>query len=124
MKKLKKPLFVMLGLVALAAGGAGAAQAVGGGEERKGTEAKGTEASEKAEPNEANEKADGGNLRGSAFERAERAAVQKAGGGKVQEAEKGDDADAAYEVAVRKRDGSVVEYHLDRDFKVIGTEKE
>ena len=115
MKKLKKPLFVMLGLVALAAGGAGAAQAVGGGEERKGTEAKGTEASEKA---------DGGNLRGSAFERAERAAVQKAGGGKVQEAEKGDDADAAYEVAVRKRDGSVVEYHLDRDFKVIGTEKE
>ncbi len=117
MKKPKKPLVVMLGLVALAAGGAGAAQAVGGGDER-------AEKPEGTEKSERNEKSDGGNLRGSALERAGRAAISKAGGGKVLEAEKGDDADAAYEVAVRKSDGSVIEYHLDRDFKVIGTEKE
>ncbi len=113
MKKLKKPLVVMLGLVALAAGGTGVAGAVGGGEERG-----------EREGNEANEKADGGSLRGSAFERAERAALKEAGGGEVLEAEKCDDADAAYEVAVRKSNGSLIEYHLDRDFKVIGTEKE
>ena len=40
------------------------------------------------------------------------------------EAEKGDDAGAAYEVAVKKRDGSVVEYHFDSQFRVTGTEKE
>jgi len=50
--------------------------------------------------------------------------VKAAGGGKVVEAEKGDDSDGAYEVAVRKADGSVVEYHLDSAFKVVGTEKE
>jgi len=114
MNKLKKPVVVMLGLVALAAGGAGGAQAVSGGEERAGGK----------EANEVNEKSDGANLRGSAFERAERAAVKAAGGGKVVEAEKGDDSDGAYEVAVRKADGSVVEYHLDSAFKVVGTEKE
>jgi len=118
MNKVKKPLVVMLGLVALAAGGAGAAQAVSGGEERGGEERGAREA------NEANEKSDGANLRGGAFERAERAAVKAAGGGKVVEAEKGDDSDGAYEVAVRKADGSVVEYHLDSAFKVVGTEKE
>ncbi len=107
---IKKPLVVLLGLIALAAGGAGVAQAIGGGEENEGREE--------------NEQADGGALRGGAFDRAERAALARAGGGDVLEAEKGDDGDAAYEVAVRKRDGSVVEYHLDGSFKVIGTEKE
>ncbi len=108
MQKLKQPLVVVLGLAALAAGGAGAAQAIGGDEER----------------DEGSERADGGNLRGQALERAERAAVGAAGGGEVLEAEKGDDSDGAYEVAVRKHDGSVVELHLDREFKVVGTERE
>jgi len=115
MERLKKPLVVALGLVALAAGGAGAAQAIGGGDEGDGAERDGAER---------NEKADGGNLGGSAFQRAERAALSAAGGGKVVEAEKGDDSDGAYEVAVRNSDGSVVEYHLDGAFRVIGSEKE
>ena len=108
--RFKKPLVVLLGLIALAAGGAGMAQAVGGGEENEGREE--------------NEQADGGNLSGAAFDRAEQSALKQAGGGEVVEAEKGDDAGAAYEVAVKKRDGSVVEYQLDSQFRVTGTEKE
>ena len=96
--------------VVLAAGGAGVAQAVSGSEEEGGREA--------------NEKADGGNLSGDAKGRAERAAVSAAGGGTVVESEKGDDGSAAYEVAVKKADGSTVEYHLDGNFKVIGTERD
>jgi uncharacterized membrane protein YkoI len=107
--RIKKPLVVLLGLVALAAGGAGVAQGVGGDDD---------------DGREANEQADGGNLHGDSLKRAERSALATAGGGEVIEAEKGDDSDGAYEVAVRKRDGSVVEYHLDSNFKVIGTEKE
>lgn len=113
MKKLNKPLVAMLGLVALAAGGAGVAQAVGGDQERG-----------EREGSEANDGPDGGSLRGGAFERAERAALKEAGGGQVLEAETGDKADAAYEVAVRRSDGSVIEYHLDRGFRVIGTEQD
>ena len=105
--RMRKPAAIALGLLALAAGGAGVAQAVGGGE-----------------GGEENEKADGGNLRGAAFDRAERAALKAAGGGEVIEAERGDDSDGAYEVAVRTGDGQVVEYHLDSGFRVVGTEKE
>ncbi len=85
--RMRKPVAISLGLLALAAGGAGVAQAVGG------------------EGDEENEKADGGKLRGAAFDRAERAALKAAGGGEVIEAERGDDSDGAYEVAVRKDDG-------------------
>ena len=109
--EIKKPLVVLLGLIALAAGGAGVAQAIGGGDDDGGR-------------GEQNEKADGGNLSGDAKGRAERAAVSAAGGGTVVESEKGDDGNAAYEVAVKKPDGSTVEYHLDGNFKVIGTEKD
>jgi len=101
---------IALTTVALAAGGAGVAQAVGGGDDE-------------GRP-EGNEKADGGNLSGAPLKRAGRSALAAAGGGEVVEAERGDDSDGAYEVAVRKRDGSVVEYHLDRGFRVVGSERD
>ena len=64
----------------------------------------------------------GGNERplgGSELERATAAALRHTGGGKVVEAETGDDG-AAYEVEVRLPDGRQVEVTLDTSFDVVG----
>lgn len=62
-------------------------------------------------------------LSGNALERAKEAALRHTGGGTVIETEVGDGG-AAYGVEIRLDDGSVVEVHLDADFKVIGQESD
>ena len=58
-------------------------------------------------------------IRGSALDRASAAALDHVGGGRVTETEVGDE-EGYYEVEVTRPDGSQVDVHLDRDFKVIG----
>lgn len=53
-------------------------------------------------------------------EQARRAALAATGGGRVLEAEADDDGDVAYEVAVERPDGIVVEVQLDQGFEVRG----
>lgn len=60
-------------------------------------------------------------LTGSNLERATAAALRHTGGGTVIETEVGDDG-AAYGVEIQLDDGSVVEVNLDADFDVIGSE--
>jgi uncharacterized membrane protein YkoI len=83
-------------VAALAVGGAGLAKAVGG---------------DSDEP-----------VTGSAAEKARSAALGAAGGGTVLEVERQDgDGAGAYEVEVRRTDGSTVEIHLDAGFRPVGT---
>ena len=58
---------------------------------------------------------------GADAEKAKSAALAAVGGGTVTEVER-DDGGAAYEVEVRRDDGSQVEVHLDGDFDVVGQE--
>jgi hypothetical protein len=60
-------------------------------------------------------------LTGNAYDRATAAALDHVGEGTVTETEAGDGA-AAYEVEVRRDDGSHVEVQLDRNFEVLGQE--
>lgn len=60
-------------------------------------------------------------LRGNAYDRATAAALEHVGEGTVTETEAGDGG-SAYEVEVRRADGSQVEVQLDENFKVIGQE--
>jgi hypothetical protein len=62
-------------------------------------------------------------LTGSAHDRATAAALEHVGGGAVTETEVGEDG-AAYEVGVRRADGSEVEIKLDANFDVTGTERD
>lgn len=85
-----------VGATALAAGGAGIAQAVGGESEE--------------------------NVTGPAAGKARSAALDAAGGGTVLEVERQDgDGAGVYEVEVRRADGSQVEIHLDAQFKPLGS---
>jgi uncharacterized membrane protein YkoI len=59
-------------------------------------------------------------LRGATLDRAGAAAVEHLGGGTVLEAEVGDGGEA-YEVEVRRDDGTVVEVYLDDSFAVTGS---
>ncbi len=79
----------------LAAGGVGIAYAVGGESEEQVT--------------------------GAAAEKAKSAALEAVGGGTVSEIERQDgDGGGAFEVEVKRDDGSQVEVHVDRDFDVVG----
>ncbi len=81
-------------VVAVAALGAGIAQAVSGGENT---------------------------VSGAATKKAGDAALAAVGGGTVREVERADeDGAGAYEVEVRRTDGSEVEVHLDAQFQVLG----
>ncbi len=60
-------------------------------------------------------------IEGAALERAEEAALQETGGGRVTETELGDE-ESYYEVEVTLDDGSQVDVQLDRDFQVVGSE--
>jgi uncharacterized membrane protein YkoI len=89
-------------IAALAVGGAGAAGAFSAGDD------------------EAGEKEDGKALTGATADRAGKAALEAAGGGEVLETEADDEGEpggGAYEVAVKRPDGSTVEVQLDRAFK-------
>ena len=58
-------------------------------------------------------------LEGSERDRVSSAAVDAVGGGKVVDAEASDDRGEAYEVEVRKDDGSEVDVTLDKDLNVV-----
>ncbi len=58
-------------------------------------------------------------LEGSERDRVSSAAVDAVGGGKVVDAETSDDRGEAYEVEVRKTDGSEVDVTLDKDLNVV-----
>ena len=60
-------------------------------------------------------------ITGAARERAEDAALRHTGGGRVTGTEAGDE-EGAYEVEVTRTGGGSVDVHLDRDFRVLGTE--
>lgn len=62
-------------------------------------------------------------LTGRAYDRATVAALDHVGEGTVTETETGEGS-AAYEVEIRRSDGSQVEVQLDRNFKVMGTEND
>ena len=89
-------LIAIAAVAALAAGGAAIAGATGGGDD---------DATDKA-------------ISGQALDRAKAAALGHTGGGKVTETEAGDE-EGAYEVEVTRADGSQVDVHLDKSFKVI-----
>jgi hypothetical protein len=59
-------------------------------------------------------------LTGSNYDQATQAALDHVGGGTVIETEAGDNG-SAYEVGIRKDDGSVVEVSLDENFNVVGS---
>ena len=62
-------------------------------------------------------------ITGSALERAGDAALESTGGGRVTDTEV-DDEEGYYEVEVTRDDGSQVDVHLNRDFKVTGDEED
>jgi uncharacterized membrane protein YkoI len=94
--KLKGAVIATVVLVALAAGGVAIAGAAGGGDD---------DSTDKA-------------ITGAALDRAKAVALDHTGGGKVTGTEAGDE-EGAYEVEVTRADGSQVDVHLDKSFKVI-----
>jgi uncharacterized membrane protein YkoI len=95
MTKKKLVASVAAVILALGAGGAGIAYATGGDSEERVT--------------------------GPDAGKAKSAALAAVGGGTVTEVER-DDGNGAFEVEVRRDDGSQVEVHLDRDLNVVGRE--
>jgi hypothetical protein len=95
MKLNRRIALIVAAVAVLAAGGAGIAKAVGVG--------------------------DDGQVTGPAAEQAKAAALKAAGGGTVLGVEgKDGDGAGAYEVEVRKADGSTVEVHLNAAFESVG----
>jgi hypothetical protein len=62
-------------------------------------------------------------ITGTALEQASDAALDHVGEGRVTDTEVGDE-DSYYEVEVTKDDGSEVDVQLDRDFSVVGEERD
>jgi uncharacterized membrane protein YkoI len=96
--KFKGVLIAIAAVAVLAVGGTAIAGAAGGGDD---------DATDKA-------------ISGQAFDRASAAALAETGGGKVTETEAGDE-EGAYEVEVTRADGSQVDVHLDKNFKVLSS---
>jgi uncharacterized membrane protein YkoI len=96
--KLKGVLIAIAAVAVLAVGGTAIAGAAGGGDD---------DATDKA-------------ISGQALDRASAAALAETGGGKVTETEMGDE-EGAYEVEVTRADGSQVDVHLNKDFKVLNS---
>jgi len=96
--KFKGVLIAIAAVAVLAVGGTAIAGAAGGGDD---------DATDKA-------------ISGQALDRASSAALAETGGGKVTETEVGDE-EGAYEVEVTRADGSQVDVHLDKDFKVLSS---
>ena len=59
---------------------------------------------------------------GSGADRAKSAAVQAVGGGTAVSVEQGDEPNVAYEVEVRRADGSLVEVAIDDRYRALGSE--
>ncbi len=93
--KLKGMIIAGVAIAGLAVGGTAIAGAAGGDDD----------ASDKA-------------ISGSALDKASAAALEHTGGGSVTETEAGDE-EGAYEVEVKREDGSSVDVHLDKGFKVL-----
>ena len=93
--KLKGMTAAIVAIAALGIGGAAIAGAAGGDDD----------ASDKA-------------ITGSALTKASDAALAHTGGGEVTETEAGDE-EGAYEIEVKREDGSSVDVHLNKDFKVL-----
>jgi hypothetical protein len=91
--KSKRVLIVAGSIAGLALGGAGIAKAIGGDDEGK-------------------------PITGDALQRASKVALDRTGGGRVTGTELRDE-EGYYEVEVTRSDGSEVDVHLDRGFKVI-----
>jgi hypothetical protein len=98
MTRRRKLLITAAGVLALGAGGAGIAQAVGGDSD---DQASGPQA-----------------------DRAKRAAVELAGGGRAVGVERENEGRSAWEVEVRKADGSEVEIDLSSDLKRVTAESD
>jgi uncharacterized membrane protein YkoI len=96
--KLKGILIALAAVAVLAVGGTAIAGAAGGGDD---------DATDKA-------------ISGQALDRASAAALAETGGGKVTGTEAGDE-EGAYEVEVTRADGSQVDVHLGKDFKVLSS---
>ena len=96
--KLKGVLIAIAAVAVLAVGGTAIAGAAGGGDD---------DGTDRA-------------ISGQALDRASAAALAETGGGKVTETEVGDE-EGAYEVEVTRADGSQVDVHLNKDFKVLGS---
>jgi uncharacterized membrane protein YkoI len=62
-------------------------------------------------------------ITGAALQQASAAALAHTGGGEVADTEV-DDEESAYEVEVRRADGSTVDVQLDENFQVVGQEAE
>ncbi len=58
-------------------------------------------------------------ISGNTLEKASAAALGHTGGGEVTDTEAGDE-EGAYEIEVRREDGSSVDVHLNKDFEVLG----
>jgi uncharacterized membrane protein YkoI len=99
--KLKGAVIAAVVLVALAIGGAAIAGAAGGGDD---------DGTDKA-------------ITGTALDHAKAVALDHTGGGKVTGTEAGDE-EGAYEVEVTRADGSQVDVHLDKSFKVIDSSRD
>src|SRR5215210_7477116 len=101
MKKRTKLIITGASVLAVAAGGVGVAMATGGGEDQ----AEGPDTP----------------ISGGALDKANAAALESTGQGRVTETEVGDE-ESYYEVEVTLDDGSQVDVQLDRDFHVVGSE--
>jgi uncharacterized membrane protein YkoI len=99
-RRFKRSIIAAAAIAALGAGGAAIAVATGGDDD----------GSEKP-------------ITGSALQRASTAALDHTGGGRVTETEVGDE-EGYYEVEVTRDDGSQVDVHLGRDFKVLGAKSD
>jgi uncharacterized membrane protein YkoI len=99
-RRFKRSIIAVAVIAVLGAGGAAIAVATGGDDD----------GSDKA-------------ITGSALQRASAAALDHTGGGRVTETEVGDE-EGYYEVEVTRDDGSQVDVHLGRDFKVLGAQSD
>jgi hypothetical protein len=93
--KLKGALIATPVIAALVGGGAAIAGATGGGDDGSGTP-----------------------VTGNSLDRASAVALQQTGGGRVTGSEIRDE-EGYYEIEVTRSDGSQVDVHLDRNFKVV-----
>jgi hypothetical protein len=109
--KFKGILIAGVVLVALVIGGAAIAGAAGGGDSARDEGARSDAGGRDDESTETP-------ITGSALDKARAVAVDHTNGGRATATEAGDE-EGAYEVEVTRANGSQVDVHLDRDFKVL-----
>ena len=118
-------LIAAVALVAMAIGGAAIAGAAGG-EDPARDQGPRPEAGEREDEGGRDDDRTDKPITGNALDKARAAALDHTNGGRATETEVGDE-EGAYDVEVTRADGSQVDVHLDRGFKVlsqIGDEEE